>query len=1066
MTPPPPKGKTYWRSLNELADKPGFREFVEREFPAQASEFTGGGAGRRTFLKIMGASVALAGLASCRRWPEEKLAPYAHRPAGRMDGVPVHYATAYEVGGMGYGVVATSFDGRPIKVDGNPGHPLTRGASDMFMQASVLNVYDPDRSRGVVRREWGKQTEATWEEFEAVAKGIDKGKLVVLSEASRSPSVARLRGELIKAGAKWFEYEAVSGDNQREATRQVFGKPLRAVPRLDEAAVIVSIDADFFGPGEPLAIKYSRDFAAGRRLHESDAAKIKNAAMNRLYVVETGFSITGSMADHRRGVKPSEVAMVLELIQSRLATKRAEMQVTLEYQSLQAFAEAVAKDIKALKPTDVIDPAQPQKAVFIAGSRQPAQVHTLVAVLNAEINAPVDYYDDGDDWLKSVFRTTDVDWKPHGEQLKMFVEAAGGAGAVLVLGANPVLTAPGDVNVREALRKAKLSIHAGMYEDETARACQWHVPMAHFLEAWGDVRTFDGTVSVAQPLIEPIFGGKSVIEILAIMLDGAGGAGAANAPARGPGLNGVVRSGYDIVRETARNEYLSGSFSEWAWKKALHDGVVAGTAAPTVPLVRSIILDFHMGDRTMGLELALYAGAAHDGRYANNGWLMELPDPMTRVSWENPLIMSPKTAIKLGVASDEVVRVKTAACKEGIEAVVYVLPGQPEETLSLAVGYGRAGLGSVADGTGANAYALRSSTSMVLDDVTVEKTGKTRQVACVQDHHVVDTVGKNRLNTIVPELVVEGTLEEYKKNPGLGVRKIAALSIFNEHKYDKGEPGVMARWGMAIDLTACTGCSACVVACQAENNIPIVGQQMVYRGREMQWLRIDRYFKFPKTGAETWDTEGVPEVVHQPVLCQHCENAPCEEVCPVAATTHSHEGLNMMTYNRCIGTRYCSNNCPYKVRRFNFFDYNSGATVGAKANLYTPNLLRAELDELAKMQKNPQVTVRSRGVMEKCTFCVQRIEKARIELRAGNRQLAENAAFEDGSVMTACAQACPAGAIVFGDLNDKNSRVAKMQEQARSYGLLDAELNTKPRLRYLAKIRNHEDTKFTKTHEE
>ncbi len=1029
-------GKQYWRSLNELADKPEFREFVEREFPARASEWLDGGAddkggnggdSRRTFLKVMGASVALAGLTSCLRWPDEKLAPYAHRPANRMDGVPVHYATALEIGGMGHGVITVSFDGRPIKVDGNPTHPFNKGGSDLFLQASVLNVYDPDRSRGPVSRVGGKRTETTWEAagpaLKSGAIGAGGAGLVVLAEASRSPSVAAMRRKL--PDAKWFEYEVVSNDNQRAGMAQYAGRPLRAVPSLDQAQVIVSIDADLFH-GEPLAIKYNRDFAAGRRLHDSD--KAASAEMNRLYVVESGYTITGSMADHRRGVKPSEIPAVLSAIAWALGIGGG--QASGLTKELQEFVGAMAADIKG------------KKTVFVAGYRQTPAVHAAVAALNTALVAPIDYFAEPED------PRPEQGWAPHSEQIKGFAQAAAGAAAVLVIGANPVLTAPADLKIADVLAKAKLSIHAGSHEDETAQASQWHLPLAHYLEAWGDVRTHDGTVSITQPMIEPIFGAKSTIEILSLVA-------------------GNERPGYDLVRETAQNDYLKGSYSDWTWKKALFEGVIANTGWKFETVARnpakeiSVLGALAAAPKSTGMELALFVGATHDGRFANNGWLMELPDPMTRVAWENPLIVSPATAKSLGVDSDDVVTV-TAGENKIEEAVIYVMPGHADDCFSLAVGYGRKTLGSVAEDVGANADALLKSTDgAFIGNVTVKQIGdKTRLVACVQDHHVIDAVGKNRLHALVPDLVVEGIFEEYKKKPALGTRKIIALSMFNEHTYDPGDPWVMAKWGMAIDLTACTGCSACVIACQAENNVPVVGKEMVYRGREMHWLRIDRYFKWGHDTKEFVEEKGDPQVVHQPLMCVHCENAPCEEVCPVAATTHSHEGLNMMTYNRCIGTRYCSNNCPYKVRRFNFFDFNAGTNVGSQENLYTPNLLRDDLNELVKMQKNPSVTVRSRGVMEKCTYCVQRIESARIKLRAENRTDADNMQFADGSVVTACQQACPTQAIVFGDLNQdgKNgrplSRVRAMHDLAQSYGLLDPELNTKPRTQYLAKVRN------------
>ncbi|MGN6370249.1 MAG: TAT-variant-translocated molybdopterin oxidoreductase [Phycisphaerae bacterium] len=1002
------QGPQYWRSLNELADKPSFREFVEREFPNRASEWFGGS--RRAFLKIMGASMALAGLASCRRWPVEDLAPYAHRPAGRMDGVPVHYATAYEIGGMGHGVIAVSVDGRPIKVDGNPQHPLTKGASDPYLQASVLNVYDPDRSRTPVQRNGNSRTEKTWTEFASAIGGADKtgAGMVILTEASRSPSVAAMRKRLPQA--QWFEYEAVSGDNQRAGAQMAFGRPLIAVPQLDRASTIISIDFDFLA-GNPLAIKFNRDFAAGRQLKDGVT---QGKTMNRLFVVETGFTITGSMADHRRAVKPSEIPGVLMAIADAMNGK--------EPAGDKELAEFVTTVAKAINPND---PGDEGKAVIVAGPHLPAEVHAAVAALNSLLRAPVTYYDQPED------PRGENGWTPHSQQLQQFVQAAAGASTVLIIGANPVLTAPSDIDVAGALKKAKLSIHAGFFEDETAAACNWHVPLSHYLEAWGDVRTWDGTVSIAQPLIEPIFGTKSVIELLAL-------------------ISGKEQAGQEIVRDTAKNDYLKGRFSEWAWKQSLFNGVVADSARKDVGVKLAgdapaaiAGLQKLAGNKGGDLELVAFAGPAYDGRFVNNGWLQEMPDPMTRCTWDNPLMVSPETAKKLGVDTDDVVKV--TANGRSIEATICTMPGQADGTFRIAVGYGRNNIGAIADGVGSDAYQLVSSKDPGFSTVTVEKTGKVNNLACVQDHHIVDTVGKERLAKLVPELVVEGTFQEYLTNPSVGARKVLSLSMWDEHDYDTQHPGEQYKhkWGMAVDLTTCTGCSACVIACQAENNVPIVGKEQVYRGREMHWLRIDRYFKHDPHN---------PQAVHQPILCMHCENAPCESVCPVAATTHSQEGLNMMTYNRCIGTRYCSNNCPYKVRRFNFFDYNSGNIE----NLYRPNLLRPYIGELERMQKNPQVTVRSRGVMEKCTYCVQRIENARIEIRAENRGSNNelDRRIPDGRVVTACQQACPTEAIVFGDLNDKNSRVSKLHELAQTYGLLDPELNTKPRTQYLAKVRN------------
>jgi Fe-S-cluster-containing dehydrogenase component len=673
------------------------------------------------------------------------------------------------------------------------------------------------------------------------------------------------------------------------------------------------------------------------------------------------------------------------------------------------------------------------RSLIVAGGRVSPQVHSMIAALNdalGNVGKTVEYYAEPED------PRAEAGWTPHSKQIELFAKAAAGAEAVLVIGCNPVYTGPADLKIAEVLGKAKVSIHLGTHEDETARACDWHVPQAHYLEAWGDVRTFDGTVSIAQPLIEPLFDGKSTIELLSL-------------------LAGEGKAGYEIVREVAKADYLAGRFTEWNWKKSLFDGVVAESARKpeTVSVRRDLVL--HQLRVVNGMELVFVTGNVFDGRFANNGWLQELPDPMTRVTWDNTLLLSPKDAERLGVSSDDVVKVTVGAKREqndvtlmvptddtsvGVsidDATVFVLPGQPEGVAGLALGYGRTAAGSIGNGVGSNAYALRTTAAYdYATGLTIAKSGRVNYLATVQDHHVIDPVGANRKRELVPELVVEGTFAEYVKKPQLGTRRVVSLSMFDEKDYSKGH-----KWGLAIDLTTCTGCSACVVACQAENNVPIVGKEQVIHGREMHWLRIDRYFKHEKDN---------PQAVHQPVMCMHCENAPCEEVCPVAATTHSAEGLNMMTYNRCIGTRYCSNNCPYKVRRFNFFDFNAGT----KENLYRPNLLRPELDDLLRMQKNPQVTVRSRGVMEKCTYCVQRIENARIQLRAENRGKADESRIADGVVQTACQQSCPTSAIVFGDLNDPKSKVAQLHKQAQAYGMLDPELNTKPRTQYLAKVRH------------
>jgi molybdopterin-containing oxidoreductase family iron-sulfur binding subunit len=969
---------------------------------------------RRDFLASMGA-LGLTGLAAgCIRMPEERLAPYAHRPASRKPGVPVQYATAMEIGGVAQGLLVTCVDGRPIKIEGNPLHPLNRGATDAIAQASILELYDPDRSRGVIRRLSGERTQSSWEEFARWAKDVFKGDgkgVCILSEASGSPSVAEMRARLLKKmpEARWLEFEPLQGGLARR-TYSVSGESARAVLELSKAKVVVSIDADLFGGGDPLAIKYARDFAAGRRPRDE-----KDGAMSRLYVVESARSITGACADDRRALRPSAIEMfVVQLAHSfGLVPEIGEPDSGID----KPFLQQLKADLDANRG----------RSVVVVGPSQDNGISALAAAINqklANVGRTVVYY--------PAPRT---EWPLQVPTECMIHELeADPRDTLVILGGNPAYYAP-DAYFCRALRGIQNSVHLSPYEDETSLLCQWHLSQSHFLEAWGDARSYDGTLSIVQPLIEPLFDGRSAIEVLAMI---------AGDPA------GTEGGGYEIVRRTFRS--LPGApFSEWKWKKALADGIVDGTAwkpATLEPLPPAALAQaIGTLPPPEDYELVFFTdGKVYDGRFANNGWLQELPDPMTRLTWGNAALVNPATAERLGVESDDVVALEA----DGIElrVPVLVLPGVADGVIGLPLGYGRTAAGRIGNGVGQNAYALRTSDSMGWrSGVKVRPTGEKRKLATVQDHHIIDRAGKEALQERIPELVHEVTVEELNAKPQAAER--SAKSIFDEHRLDGGVAGdadaaqVPAhdrhRWGMTIDLSACTGCGACVVACQAENNIPIVGKEQVLLGREMHWLRVDRYFlDGPATSPQPPATTR-----HQPVLCMQCENAPCEEVCPFGATTHSQEGLNMMTYNRCVGTRYCSNNCPYKVRRFNFFDYNRGTLK----DLYTPNLLRRPISEMLKMQKNPDVTVRMRGVMEKCTYCIQRIQTVRIAAkREGDRPIA------DGEIRTACQQCCPTAAIVFGDLNDPASRVSELVGQ--TYGLLDEELNTKPRTRYLPRVRN------------
>jgi molybdopterin-containing oxidoreductase family iron-sulfur binding subunit len=1016
---PDARVQRYWRSLEQLADRPEFREKLEHQPALGAAEALH--ASRRRFLQTMGASLSLAGLAGtgCIRLPEEKLAPYAHRPENRMPGNPVSYATAMEIGGMAQGLLVTSYDGRPIKIEGNPSHPLNQGAADMLAQASVLELYDPDRSFGV--RQGDK--DSSWEEFAKWTKehfAGDGGDICVLSEASSSPSMATLRTKFQEKfpKAQWYEYEAVSEDNVREGTLAALGQNVLPTLELAGAKVIVSLDADLFGGGSPLAIKYARDFAAGRKLYD----KSKPREMNRLYVIESLHTITGASADHRLACGAGEIAAMAN-----------ELAAALGVEGVGSFDSLGAVPLLSSIKNDLED--NMGYAVVVAGPRQPAEVHALVAAINfklGNIGKTVVYYPDPQPKRPS-----------HAAALQDLVKRmqSGGVGTLLILGGNPAYNAPADLKFAEALKKVPNSIHLSLHEDETSKLCGWRPSRAHYLESWGDARTFNGAATIVQPLIEPLFDGRSPIEVLSLIIDE------------------KPRTGHEIVRETAKS-LVGNSFTEYRWKKLLAEGVIAGTEAKPVTiekLAKAAAQEAPVSSPAKGeYELVFCTDKVHDGRFANNGWLQELPDPMTRLTWDNAAVMSEKTAEAIGAKQDEMIELSAEGAK--LLAPVYFLPGMARGVIGLALGYGRTVAGHIGKDVGQNAFLLRTAAQGGWRHVKAQAQGTPHSLATVQDHHIVDYYGKEAVQDRIPELIREVPLAKaFEGRPATH-----SMSIFDSHKLNgasatseekNSAPGtkdpVLAhdrhKWGMSVDLSACTGCGACVVACQAENNIPIVGKEQVLHGREMHWIRIDRYFR------------GEPEnavAVHQPVLCMQCENAPCESVCPVAATTHSQEGLNMMTYNRCVGTRYCSNNCPYKVRRFNFFDYNRGSLNDE----YVPNLLRQPVTELIKMQKNPDVTVRLRGVMEKCTYCIQRIEETRIAAkREGDRPI------RDGEIKTACQQTCPAQAIVFGDLNqdgksDKDKRpeslVHMLQSLPRSYGMLDQELNTRPRTQYVAKIRN------------
>ena len=999
-------GKKYWRSIEELAGDPHFEDLLHREFPRAASEWDES-VDRRDFLKLMGASMALAGMAGCGRAPEQHIVPYVKQPDGLILGRPQQYATVMPFGADAIGILVESHEGRPTKIEGNPDHPSSLGGTDAFAQAAILDLYDPDRAKaatyaGDIR---------TWATFQAAAadlatsqKAVNGAGMRILTGTVTSPVLAAQIEYVLKLfpQAKWHQWEPAVSDGAREGGKLAFGRYVNTVCRIEKANVILSLDADFMtsGPGHT---RYMKDFYKRRNLTGP------NDEMNRLYVVEPTPSVTGSAADHRLPLRASEIELFARAIAAKLGLAgSATLSPTAE-----KFAEAVAKDLQKNHGTSLV----------VAGEQQSAEVHALAHAINAAVgNAGA-----------TVYYTEPVEANPinHADSLHGLAADIhkGKVDLLLILGGNPVYDAPRDwafSEFEQKLKKVHTVVHLSSHYNETSEFSHWHIPETHFLETWGDARAFDGTYSVIQPLIAPLYQAHSAFEVLAAFTDK-------------PGV-----TSYDAVRERLKT-ILGGGDAEKNWRKSLNDGVVAGTAL--APLAISAKLNpadlpapkTHSSDE---LEFVFRPDPTiYDGRFANNGWLQELAKPITKITWDNAALVSPATGQKLGIGRtiasrggehgqvrSSVVDIELSNGK--VTAAAWVVPGQADGVVVLPLGYGRKKAGSTGTNKGFSAYAVRASNALwTATGGKLTVTNDEYPIACTQYHHNVE--GRT--------IVGSASLEEYKKNPNFAHEKdetppngLTLYQNFEELGYYKDY-----KWAMAIDLTKCNGCSACVVACQSENNIPVVGKDQVMRGREMHWIRIDRYYK---SGLETQKDEDSeipalanPPTYFHPVPCQQCENAPCEQVCPVGATVHSAEGLNDMVYNRCIGTRYCSNNCPYKVRRFNFLRFQDWET---------PSL---------KLMRNPEVTVRSRGVMEKCTYCVQRINNARINAEKENGGIGRE--IRDGEIVTACEQACPSEAIVFGNANDRNSRVSKLRAQQRNYNMM-GELNARPRTTYLGAVRN------------
>ena len=1036
---PRSSGKQYWRSLEELADTEEFQELLHREFPQQATEWTDP-VGRRKFLKLMGASFALAGLTACTRQPAEYIAPYVRQPEQLVPGKPVFFATAMPLNGFATGLIVESHEGRPTKVEGNKDHPASLGATDVFSQASVLGLYDPDRSQTLTYLgeivTWsaflGGVRPAVAAQRAAAGQQPAKSGLRILTETVTSPTLAHQLKSLLAAlpSAKWHQYDPAGRDNVREGSRLAFGQYTNTIYHFDKADVVLSLDSDFLACG-PASLRYARDFAAKRRLTGG------NRAMSRLYVVESTVTNTGSVADHRLPVRPSEIESLARQLATTVGAQTGQ-NAFLTVEEHAKWLAVVTKDLQQHRGSGIV----------IAGESQPPIVHAMAHAVNQALG----------NVGKTITYTDPVEANPidGNASLRELVADmnSGQVDLLLILGGNPVYNAPADLDFTAALRNVPLRIHHSLYKDETSELCQWHIPEAHYLESWSDARAYDGTVSIIQPLIAPLYSGKTAHEVLAAFLDeperssheivrdywmkrfAAGGQEPPLKTGTSPVGSTQQSAGTAATQTVPTSTQPPSAGFEQFWRKSLHDGVVENSALPPRSLTPKSDWAAQPSSSqpptsSSQLEIVFRPDPTiHDGRFSNNGWLQELPKPLSKLTWDNAVIVSPATAASLdlgkrvndlstnpqGSIGGEILadRIELQYRDRRVIGPVFIQPGQPDNVITIHLGYGRTISGRVGTRAGFNAYAIRTSDAPWFGaDLRIARIGGTYSLAATQSHYLIDAseVGER-------DIVRSGTLEEYAKHPSLAPER-----SHDSHHEESLYPGFSYEgyaWGMSIDLNSCIGCSACIVACVAENNTPVVGKQQVARSREMHWLRVDAYYK---------GGERNPEVYFQPVPCQQCENAPCEVVCPVAATSHSAEGLNDMTYNRCVGTRYCSNNCPYKVRRFNFLLYQ---------DFYTASL---------KMLRNPDVSVRSRGVMEKCTYCVQRIQKAKIESQLEERKI------RDGEIVPACAQACPAEAIVFGDINDKASRVAQLKAEERNYSLL-GELNTKPRTTYLGAVRN------------
>lgn len=992
--------KRFWRSLEQLAETEEYKERARHEFTPISAKQPDLRTSRRNMLKLMAASAGLAGLSACTKLPIEHISPYVRPPEEFVPGNPLFYATSMpRPEGGTIGLLVRSNMGRPTKVEGNPDHPASLGATDAFGQASVLDLWDPDRARSILH----EGAIANYSDFLTLLGELRNQYLTqkgagfrVLTEVVTSPTLGtQLKALLAELPqAKWHQYTPVSRYAEREGIRSLYGEYLSTYYRIDPTDVIVSLDANFLCSGRS-GVRYAHDFADKRRIANT------RSRMNRLYVVETMATITGATADHRIPLRPSQIEDFARALAAALNVSGIDASAQRPSEVPAEWMTAVVHDLQQHRGTSIV----------LAGEQQPPVVHALAHAINHTLG----------NVGKTVVHTQPIETQPVNEveSIRELVADmnAGKVETLLIIGGNPVYNAPADLSFSEALDKVNLRLRLGIYNDETSYLCHWFVPQAHYLESWSDERAYDGTAGVVQPLISPLYQNRSAHEVIGALLGHPG------------------RTPHEWVRGYWSDQKLATSAEfETFWETCLERGTVAGTAFP--PKVVTLKPDFAASLKAQrgkgGAQAALGAGSMEvafqpdptvwDGSYTNNSWLQELPKPISTLTWDNAAYISPKTGEQLGLVHDDVVEINYEGRK--LRTPVWLLPGHAEGCMTLTFGYGRARAGRVGNGTGFNAYSIWTSDNPGFGSIQMpKKTGDRYHLVTTQNHHFINEDGRRAeiesVNAFKRDIVRVATLDEFRAHPDFAAdppeETTQAPNLYPPYDYSKGY-----QWGMSIDLNSCVGCNSCVVACYAENNVAVVGKAQVDNGRIMQWIRVDTYWR--------GNLEN-PEAYHVVMPCMHCENAPCEYVCPVGATMHSPEGLNLMIYNRCIGTRYCSNNCPYKVRRFNFELFS---------DWHTPSLFGV---------RNPDVTVRSRGVMEKCSYCVQRIKEAEIRTQVESRTI------RDGEVVTACQQACPTQAIVFGNINDPKSKVSRRKAQSRKYVLL-AELNIRPRTSYLARLRN------------